>query len=193
MSMRIIAGEARGRLILSVPKTMMVKPISGRMRQSVFDILRPIVTGCHFLDLFAGTGAVGLEALSRGAGQVVFVDKDPVCVKVVESNLERFKWTAKGKVFRGDVLGNLSWIPFRSGVSEFDIVFLGPPYRTDKNVPLAYSKPVLQGIDQAGFLSKEGMVICQHHKKEDIGSIEGLKRFRLETYGDTTISFLRRR
>ncbi|MEE8425578.1 MAG: RsmD family RNA methyltransferase, partial [Elusimicrobiota bacterium] len=76
MAMHIIAGSARGRRILTTSKNMMVKPISGRMRQSLFDILRPIVTGSYFLDLFAGTGAVGLEAFSRGAAKVAFVEKD---------------------------------------------------------------------------------------------------------------------
>ena len=187
--MRIIAGTARGREILSVSKKMMAKPISGRMRQSLFDILRPKVTGSHFLDLFAGTGAVGLEALSRGAGKVVFCEKHPTCLKTIEKNLAKFEWGDRGRAFRADVTEPLSWVPFRSGVQEFDIVFLGPPYRTEDNTPLALTMPVLQRIAEANFLAEGAWVAAQHHKKENPGEPPGLTRFRQERYGDTFITF----
>lgn len=191
MGMRIIAGSARGRRILSTSKTMMVKPISGRMRQSLFDILRPIVTGSYFLDLFAGTGAVGLEALSRGASKIAFVEKDSRCLKVIKSNLARFNWEDKGVVLRGDALNSLSWVPFRAGVEKFEIVFLGPPYRDEENTPLAYTRPVLENIAKARLLAPGGLVIAQHHKKEEVATPRGLKRYRLMKYGDTTMSFYR--
>ncbi len=191
MGMRIIAGSARGRRILSTSKTMMVKPISGRMRQSLFDILRPIVTGSYFLDLFAGTGAVGLEALSRGASKIAFVEKDSRCLKVIKSNLTRFNWEDKGVVLRGDALNSLSWVSFRAGVEKFEIVFLGPPYRKEDNTPLAYTAPVLENIAQARLLASNGLVVAQHHKKEEVKTPQGLKRYRLMKYGDTTMSFYR--
>jgi 16S rRNA (guanine(966)-N(2))-methyltransferase RsmD len=192
MAMRIIAGTARGREILSVSKKLMVKPISGRMRQSLFDILRPKVTGSHFLDLFAGTGAVGLEALSRGAGKVVFCEMHPQCMKTIEKNLAKFDWKDRAKAFRADVTEPLSWVPFRSGVEEFDIVFLGPPYRTEENEPLALTNPVLQRIAEADFLAETAWVVAQHHRKEKPGEAPGLKRFRQEKYGDTYITFYKR-
>lgn len=192
MAMRIIAGTARGREILSVSKKMMVKPISGRMRQSVFDILRPKVTGSHFLDLFAGTGAVGLEALSRGAARVVFCEKDGRCMKTIEKNLEKFEWADRGKAFRADVTEPLSWIPFRSGVEEFDLVFLGPPYRTEDNTPLALTNPVLRRIAEADFLADTAWVVAQHHRKENPGEAPGLAAFRQEKYGDTNITFYKK-
>ncbi|PCI36891.1 MAG: 16S rRNA (guanine(966)-N(2))-methyltransferase RsmD [Elusimicrobia bacterium] len=189
MAMRIIAGTARGRQIISVSTKIMVKPISGRMRQSLFDILRPKVTGSHFLDLFAGTGAVGLEALSRGAGRVVFCEKDTRCMKTIEKNLVKFNWQDRGKPFRADVTEPLSWVPFRSGIEEFDLVFMGPPYRTQDNTPLALTNPVLQRIAQAKFLADGAWVIAQHHNKEKPGDVPGLEQFRQEKYGDTLISF----
>ena len=85
--MRIIAGESRGRALKSVPKDMMVKPISARIKKSVFDILRPRLEGSRVLDLYAGTGAVGIEALSRGAGFAFFVDADKRCIAVIEQTL----------------------------------------------------------------------------------------------------------
>ena len=190
--MRIIAGTARGRRILSVPKTMMVKPISGRMRQSLFDILRTKVTASHFLDLFAGTGAVGLEALSRGAERVCFVEKDPRCMKVIERNLEHLGLSDRAVAFRGNVLGPLDWIPFRAGVERFDLVFLGPPYRDEENRPLAYSGIVLANIAAAGLLAADGWVVVQRHKKEAVPVPKGLASFREARYGDTVMTFFRR-
>lgn len=188
--MKIIAGTARGRNILTTSKSKMdTRPISGRMRQSLFDVLKPRITGSYFLDLFAGTGAVGLEALSRGALQVAFVERDPRCLKVIEKNLAHLKFADKAKVLRGNVLSPLSWIPYRSGVESFDLIFLGPPYRDETNKMLAYSNPVLRNIADGKILAKDGWIVCQHHKKEDVGRPAGLKRFRMMKYGDTIMSY----
>src|SRR3989338_1256922 len=96
--MRIIAGTHRGRKIFSVPKDKFVKPISARIRQSFFDIVRPYITGAVLLDLYAGVGTVGLEALSRGASKVVFVEKEGICVKTIEKNIAALEFTDKAKV-----------------------------------------------------------------------------------------------
>jgi len=189
MTMRIIAGTARGRRLFTVPKTMNVKPISGRIRQSVFDILRPYVTGSHFLDLFAGTGAVGLEALSRGARLACFVDRDPRCIKAVERNLDHLGFKDQGRVFRGSVLGPLSWVLHRAAVEDFDIVFMGPPYRDERNNPLAYTHRTLQEIVAGKLLAKGGRVVAQHHKFEELESVPGLRRCRQEKYGDSLVTF----
>src|SRR3989442_10474207 len=102
--MRIIAGQARGRRILSVPKSMSVRPISARIRQSLFDIIRPRLSGAVFLDLFAGTGSVGLEALSHGASRAVFVEKDPYCSRLLRENLTTLDYTDRATVISGSVL-----------------------------------------------------------------------------------------
>ncbi|MFA5141108.1 MAG: RsmD family RNA methyltransferase [Elusimicrobiota bacterium] len=187
--MRIIAGSARGRKLLSVSTKLFVKPISGRMKQSLFDILKPRIMGAYFLDLFAGTGAVGMEALSRGALKACFVEKDKRCVDVIERNVDRFGFRDKAVVLRADILQPLSWIPFRSGVERFDLVFMGPPYRDEEGRPLAYSTPVLAGIAKADLLAASGWIIAQHHAKEPVKAPEGLKDFRHAKYGDTVISF----
>ncbi|HVE14101.1 MAG TPA: 16S rRNA (guanine(966)-N(2))-methyltransferase RsmD [Elusimicrobiota bacterium] len=190
--MRIIAGSARGRKILSVPMKMRsVRPISGRIRQSLFDILKPKITASRFLDLFAGTGAVGLEALSRGAESVVFVERDPKCVAVIEKNLVRVGWDKKAKALRGDATSPLSWLSYRSGVSEFDLIFMGPPYVDAEKRPLALSTGVLAHIAQAKILEKRGWVIVQHHQKEVPVAPPGLEQFRQSKYGDTRVSFFR--
>lgn len=190
--MRIIGGQARGRRILSVPKAMReVRPISGRIRQSLFDIIRPRLPGARFLDLFAGTGAVGLEALSRGAELVVFVDRDKRCLQVIEKNVERAGWKQKAKVLRGDVTSALSWVPYRAGVERFDLMFMGPPYKDVEKKPLALTGKVLANVAAAGLLEPEGWIVAQHHAKEAFAPPAALDLFRCERYGDSRLSFLR--
>lgn len=193
--MRIIAGSARGRRLLSVPKDMPLRPISDRIKQSLFDILRPRVPGSRFLDLFAGTGAVGLEALSRGAECAVFVDLDARCLRVIERNLERTGWSGRGRVFRGNALASLSWVPYRSGSENFDLIFLGPPYKDEAKRSLSslrLTQTALGRIATAGLLAPEGWVAAQHHKKESVSAPEGLEFFRESRYGDTMLRFFRR-
>lgn len=189
--MRIIAGSARGRRILSVPKDLPVRPISARIRQSLFDILRPRIMGARLLDLFAGTGAVGLEALSRGAAVAVFVEMDPRCVKVIERNLERAGWKDRGKPHRGNALSPLSWVSYRAGVDEFDLVFLGPPYVDEQKRPLRYSQAVLDNVCSAKLLAKGGWIVSQHHKKEPLAAPAGYELFKRSRYGDTHLDFVR--
>ena len=190
--MRIIAGESRGRSLKSVPKEMMVKPISARIKKSVFDILRPRLEGARVLDLYAGTGAVGIEALSRGAASAFFVDADKRCVAVIEENLKRLGFAAKGRASYGDILKDLSWITFRAGASEFDIIYLGPPYRTEDNKMLAYSTPSLARVAEANLLASGGVILLQRYKKEAGALPPGYEKFREERYGDTDVEFVRR-
>lgn len=190
--MRFIAGSARGRRIFSVPKDMPVRPISGRIRQSLFDMLRPRITASRLLDLFAGTGAVGLEALSRGAERVVFVDREPKCLKVIEKNLARIGWSDKASVLRGDATSPLGWVAYRSRVEVFDIVFMGPPYVDPEKRPLALAQGVLKRVADADLLAPDGLIVVQHHFKEPVEAPPGYTLFRRTRYGDTRLSFLRR-
>jgi 16S rRNA (guanine(966)-N(2))-methyltransferase RsmD len=187
---RIIAGALRGRCI-KAKKMPSVRPISGRIKQSLFDILAPVVAGSRWLDLFAGTGAVGIEALSRGADFVFFVDMDRFCVQALTANLQVAGLAARGKVFPGNALNDLSWIPFRSGVSSYDFIFLGPPYKDTEKKPLAFSSPVLQRVAESGLLAPQGIVILQHHDKEIVSVPEKLVLYRSVKYGDTLLDFLR--
>lgn len=189
--MRIQAGEHRGRWFKSVDKRLPVKPISARIKKSVFDILRPRLGG-PFLDLYAGTGAVGLEALSRGASFAFFVDKDKRCLEVIDANLKALGFQGRGKTAWGDILADLSWVGYRSGVERYDVIYLGPPYRTEENAPLAYSTPSLARVAEAGLLSEGGWTLVQHHVKEQVEAPPGLEGFRQEKYGDTFVDFFRR-
>jgi len=190
--MRIIAGESRGRALKSVPKEMMVKPISARIKKSVFDILRPRLGGARVLDLYAGTGAVGIEALSRGAASAFFVDADKRCIAVIEENLKRLNLAAKGRACYGDILHDLSWIAYRAGMSDFDLIYMGPPYRTEANKMLAYSTATLARVAEANLLAPGGWALLQRYKKEKVEIPTGYEKFREERYGDTDVEFIRR-
>jgi len=171
---------------------MPVKPISDRMKQSLFDILRPRITASCFLDLFAGTGSVGLEAISRGAMQVVFVERDTVCLKVIDRNLERLGFAEKAKTLRAEITQGVGWLRRHCAGEGFDIIFMGPPYRDEKNRMLALTGPVLKSIAETGILAEAGIVIAQHHATEVYEIPPGFEKYRQEKYGDTLITFLRR-
>ena len=183
----------RGRFIASVPKTKNVKPISSRIRQSVFDILRPYLPGSVFLDLYGGVGTVGLEALSRGAASVVFVEKAGLCVKVIEKNVESLGFKEQAKVLRADVLSGLKWLEHYANYVGYDIIFLSPPYRDEENLPLSYTSKTLALIAEGGIMGPNCLIVAQHHKREKIDIPPGLAGIRQEKYGDTLVDFVRAR
>ena len=189
--MRIIAGDLRGRSIKTV-RDPGVRPISGRIKQSLFDIITGLVPASKFLDLFAGTGAVGIEALSRGAAFVFFVDMNKRCVENIKTNLDRLGFAGRARAHPGNVLSDLSWISFRSGVAKYDLIFLGPPYKTLEKTALFFSTPALAAIAAADLLAPGGWVISQHHVKEEVAAPPGYEMKRREKYGDTYLSFFKR-
>ena len=189
--MRIIAGTRGGRKISSVPKRKFVNPISARIRQSMFDILRPYVTGSVFLDLYAGVGTVGLEALSRGAAKAVFIEKDGFCLKTIERNIAALDFTEQAKALKADVLSGLKWLEHFSDYKGYDIIFMGPPYRTEENLPLSYSMRTLELLAASGIACPGAIIAAQHHNKEEVSAPAGLDLFRREKYGDSFVDFFR--
>lgn len=189
--MRIIAGTRRSRKILTIPKDKFVKPVSARIRQSLFDILRPYITGAVFLDLYAGTGAVGLEALSRGAAKAVFVEHDGQCMKVIEKNIEGLEFAAQAKALKGDVLAGVKWLEHFADYKGYDIVFMGPPYRTPENLPLFYSMRTLEMLAEAKITTPNALIVVQHHMKEPVSAPAGMERWRHEKYGDSFVDIFK--
>lgn len=189
--MRIIAGTARGRKLFSVSKNLPVKPISDRIKQSLFDILRPNITGAIMLDLFSGTGNVSMEALSRGALKTIMAEKEPACLKAIKKNLEHLGFTERAKVLRADLLKPFAWLSAYSGPEGYDIIFMGPPYRDINNKPLNFTEPVLKEIAAAKLLAQNGIIIAQHHIKETFETPKQLEIYREEKYGDTLLHFLK--
>lgn len=189
---RIIGGSRKNRRIFSLPFSHHVKPIAVRMRKSIFDIIRPYITGSVFLDLYAGIGAVGLEALSRGAQKVVFVDNDKSCLRVIKKNVEHLGFTENAVILKGDILKGLIWLKYYSQ-EGYDIVFMGPPYRDKDNNPLFYTTKTIEYVINDDLLSPNGIILAQHHIKEIINVPANTLIFRTQRYGDTVIDFIRKK
>lgn len=181
--MRIIAGSLKGKKIKSLPG-LATRPLLGRIKKSLFDILGDKVVDASFLDLYAGTGSVGIEALSRGARYVLFVEKETRLTRLIRENLRRCELEKRAKVLETDVLDcNKEGRKF-SLPGQFDLIFAGPPYK------LNMIKDTLEIIVNLDLLKKDGWVICQHHFKEELPEKEGfLSLFRKEQYGKTAMSF----
>ncbi|MFH1379486.1 MAG: 16S rRNA (guanine(966)-N(2))-methyltransferase RsmD [bacterium] len=184
--MRILSGMYCGRLIKGPPKGSTTRPILGRIKKSLFDIINTRIPGSRFLDLYAGTGSVGLEALSRGAKLVVFIDNDKWCIKVITDNVKILKAEDSSRIIKLNILAEL-----KNRGMEYDIIFIGSPYKTSEKIKLELTVPTLKIIWDQKLLSKNGLIVAQHHVKESVTDSEGYDRFRREKYGDSFLSFYR--
>lgn len=181
--MRIIAGRYRSR-VLDAPAGMATRPTSDRLRETLFNVLAPRMEGCAFLDLYAGSGAVGLEALSRGAARVVCVERAPGALKALRGNVARLGVTEGLRVEAASVP---AWLKRAQGGGQFDIVFLDPPYDADEEYERTLG--VLGGA-VAGLLAEGAVVIAEHRKKQRLEDRYGkLERVRLLEQGDAALSF----
>jgi 16S rRNA (guanine(966)-N(2))-methyltransferase RsmD len=180
--MRIIAGEARGNRI-RLPGGCRIRPTADRIKKSLFDILRP-VTGKFFLDLFAGSGNVGLEALSQGARHSVFVEKDIRLVKAIRAALDGFRYDQRAEVIAADVGRGLRNLVQRG--ERFDIVFADPPYDMD------LAGQTLRWLETGDVLKENGMVVLQHSVREKLEETpdRALVIADQRQYGDTMLTFL---
>jgi len=182
--MRIIAGQAKGRRI-AVPPGNAVRPTSDRIKEALFNILGP-VDDQKFLDLYAGTGNVGMEALSRGAAEVVFVEKIHTLVTDLKGNLDQFRFQGRYEIFSLDVERAVERLVQEA--LRFDLVFADPPYRkgfVDKTIDLLTRYPSL--------LAEEGTLVIQHAVAEplQIATELAFELVDARRYGDTLLSFLR--
>jgi 16S rRNA (guanine966-N2)-methyltransferase len=182
--MRIIAGALRGRRI-EAPEGLATRPTSDRLRETLFNVLAPRIQGAAFLDLYAGSGAVGVEALSRGARQVIFVERAPAALKVLRTNLEQLGLTSGYRV-RAERAASFLRGP-RADAMEFDLVFLDPPYDEDAEYETALG---LLGGDASRHLAGGAVAIAEHRRKQKLKDEYGtLKRTRLLEQGDAALSF----
>jgi 16S rRNA (guanine966-N2)-methyltransferase len=183
--MRIIAGVVGGRVIRA-PRGMATRPTSDRVREAVFNILGPPDADSRVLDLYAGAGALGIEALSRGAAEAVFVDRDSQAIRCVEENLAELGLKDRARISRGEAVKAVDRLD-RAG-ERFAWVFIDPPYASGE-----YPK-VLAALGQAGLLADEGVVIVEHDKRHTPDPAYGaLACSDSRRYGETCVSFYRRR
>ena len=171
--MRVIAGEFRSRRLLSLPG-LDTRPTPDRLRETLFNILAPIIEGAVFVDAYAGTGAVGIEAISRGARLAVFIEKDREAVEVIKVNLASLDIKSRGRIIRGAAALHLASI-------DSDIVFLDPPYPKDTEYQIALD--VISAKPPT-------LTIVQHSARYSIpDKYESLTRTRTVRQGDNALSF----
>jgi 16S rRNA (guanine(966)-N(2))-methyltransferase RsmD len=186
--MRISGGIAKGRKV-GLRKAFVKKgeedelrPTSAKVRQAIFNILGDRIIDAAFLDLYAGTGAVGIEALSRGAGKVFFVDDNSLRISIIKELIEKFGFKDRAEVVK-DRASNF----IKKSESVFDIIFVDPPYASGE------LDMVLPLIDERSILGDNGVVIAEHSsKKKLLSEIGSLKLIKTYKYGDTSLTFYKK-
>lgn len=178
--MRIIAGALKGRRL--APVKGRVRPTGAKVREAIFNILGDTVAEAKVLDLFAGTGALGLEALSRGAKAAIFVEDQPQALQVLRRNLERLALTARTQVLPVSVYAALKKLTARG--EKFDVAFLDPPYGGEEALA------ALQALAAAAIMTPGAWVVAEHSRRDHLPETAGsLARRELRRYGDTQVAF----
>lgn len=176
--MRIISGSKRGKKLIAL-EGLETRPTTDRVKEALFDILQFSIQGKRFLDAFAGSGQVGIEALSRDAKAAVFLDSSPAALEVIKKNLKASGFSERAVVTRGDTLQLL-----RRPGEEFDIAFLDPPYRSgllQQALPLA-----------AGRMAPGGVIACEHPSEEELPDAAGrFAKYKVYRYGKIALTIYR--
>lgn len=179
--MRVIGGKAKGRRLKAL-KGLNIRPTSDKVKESVFNIIGDMIDGAAFLDLCAGTGNVGIEAASRGAGEVVFVENNLRAVKLIRENLLLCNLGDYGDVIFSDAISFL-----KAAERQFDIIFFDPPYLS------GLLQDAVAVFEKKEMLNPDGILIAEHQSRttlpEKIGGMVLLRRYK---YGDTTLSLFKR-
>ncbi|MGD9382499.1 MAG: 16S rRNA (guanine(966)-N(2))-methyltransferase RsmD [Desulfobacterales bacterium] len=182
MELRIISGRLKGKKLRSV-RGVTIRPTADRLRESIFNILSNQVLNAMVLDLFAGTGALGMEALSRGAESAVFVDNNPGALSVIQRNITSCAFDKQAHIIKWDIKKNLDCL--KSAGTAFDLVFMDPPYNQ------GMVKSALFNLEQTGSLEQAARIVVEHSPLEPIP--EDIFMFEIadrRKYGKTLVSFL---
>ncbi|WP_300674144.1 16S rRNA (guanine(966)-N(2))-methyltransferase RsmD [Desulfoluna sp.] len=179
--MRIIGGERRKKKLIAVPG-LATRPTSDRVKETLFNIIQTRIRGAFVLDLFSGTGALGLEALSRGADHCLFIDNQKMALETCRKNIAACNFKEKSRVIQWDITRNLHCLP--QGDRPLDLVFMDPPY--NKKLP----ELALSHLIQRDALAPEGLVVVEHAAGDPPAVPEGLVLTETRQYGTTALSFL---
>lgn len=183
MNMRIITGSAKG-IQLKAPTGLSTRPTTDRVKESLFGILGYLVEDARVMDVFAGTGNLSLEALSRGAASAIAVDKSANCVRIIRENAAKTRLEDRLTALKGDGLRYLT--QYAEEGRMFDLIFADPPYEQ------GFIAKVLAAVEGGEVLADGGVLIAEHTKKEPIDEtmLNKLEIRRQERYGETIVSFL---
>ena len=196
--MRVIAGTFRGRHLVAPKGNRVVRPTADRVKESVFSILRERIVDASFLDLCAGTGNIGIEALSRGAKHVTFLERDPRCIQIIEQNLRTCGLTTEPRaaynqtdtisLLRCDAVKGVTYLQKQDAV--FEIIYFDPPYGTRLEGGSELYTACLALLAENSLLRTSGTLLVEHAKQFVIPDTVGsLTRSRQANYGDTVVSF----
>ena len=173
--MRVISGKYKGRILMDNPYGH-IRPTTDKVKQAVFTKLQFEVEGARVLDLFCGTGALGIEAISRGAREVIFVDQNEKSISLTKNNLKHLG--GEGKVIKGDAVTVLD--KFNEG---FDLIFIDPPYKS------GLYESILNKISERRLLNEDGTIICEHSKGDEY-DYSSFEKYDEKNYGTITVSYL---
>lgn len=199
--MRIIAGTFRRRRLVAPKGNRVVRPTADRVKESVFSTLREQVIDANFLDLCAGTGNIGIEALSRGAKHVTFVDRDPRCIQMIEQNLRICGLTTEPRaarkptdtifLLRRDAVKGMTYLQKQAAV--FEVIYFDPPYAVGLQGGSELYTTCLALLAENSLLRTGGTLLVEHAKQFLIpDSVGSLARSRQANYGDTIVSFYKK-
>ena len=180
--MRVIAGRAKGRMLIA-PEGMNTRPITAKMKEALFSMWQFELPGSHFLDLFAGSGSMGIEAISRGAEKAVFVEHDQSAIDVIKKNLATCKFENDAIVYKDDVFRRIKWL--QENNQCFDIIYLDPPFTVDE-----IFHPVLEAVTSANILNEDGVIAIRTVKEKEMpDEIGNYSKYKLKIYGTSAIHF----
>lgn len=181
--MRVVAGKAKGTQLKTIPSND-TRPTKDMVKEALFSILYGKVQDSYFLDLFAGSGAVGIEALSRGASKAYFSDSNIACVKVIDFNIQKTHFESSSIVLHGDYKKTIEKIKN----TKFDIVFIDPPY--NKGMGLE----AIELLISNDMISTDGIIVYETDEVENIpDSIKNYERYNYKKYGRNILNFYRRK
>ncbi|MGI6468873.1 MAG: 16S rRNA (guanine(966)-N(2))-methyltransferase RsmD [Syntrophomonadaceae bacterium] len=180
--MRVIAGSAKGKR-LKAPSGRETRPITDMVKEALFNVLGPGIKDARFLDLFAGSGSVGIEALSRGAAIAVFVDNNPKAVRIIYENLDNCGFGDNYEVYCNDVLRALTILDKRK--AKFDYIYVDPPFNVE-----GIFMDVMKKLDQVEIMAPQGIIIIRTRRHKELpASFNCLKRYRLNYYGESALHY----
>lgn len=180
--MRVISGYLKGKKLFSV-KGQTLRPTSDRVKEAIFDILQDQIQGRKVLDLFAGTGALGIEALSRGASCSVFVEQNRRSLEALRKNIGECKLSEKVEVIAREAKAGIKILEGRG--KSFEVIFLDPPYGQ------GLARQTLKTLSQSSIVAPTTLVVAEHSLSEDLDSIPSWQRIDGRKYGRTRVSFFR--
>jgi len=176
---RILGGESRGRKLLG-PKGLRFRPTTGRVKESIFNYLNQKVEGSRFLDLFSGTGALGLEALSRGAKEIYFIEKSSYSINLLSRNIDLCGYKAKTRIFKGDVFEVVKKL---GRVNEiFDIILADPPFKE------GFHSKILSTVSQSEVLLPKGLLVIEHESHDKDDGHHQLEPIKQKQFGASVVS-----